>query len=201
MDNRYPAGLVPDRKFQVLTLPSGKDVSIPLVNLTFNRWIGRHVYNTFGCKPVIEYDGRWMFAELAIMKMVEKAGWSARWVEVYYLTKKEPYYLIDWNDALTGFHQTSVPPDSPFHIELMSKINKNSAIVNAKTVKKKINPYSGCWDVLAWNKEGRTLFIESKHSKKDKIQDGQTRWLEAGLMTGLHEDNFLIVEWKFPDES
>src|SRR5690606_12647885 len=128
-------------------------VSIPLANLTFNRWTGRHVYNTFGCKPIVEYKGRWMFAELAIMRMVVEAGWSARWVEVYYLKKKEPYYLIDWNDTPSGFHQTSVPLDDPFHVDLMSKIDTNCQIVNTRTVNKKINPYSGCLDVLTWNKD------------------------------------------------
>lgn len=148
---RYPADFIPNGRHQVLTLPSGKEVSIPLVNnLTFNRWTGRHVYNTFGCKPIVEYDGSWMFAELAIMKMVVKAGWSARWVEVYYLKKKEPYYPVDWNDTPSGFHQISVPLDSPFHIDPMSKIDKNCAIVHAKTLanvknpKKKTKPYSGC---------------------------------------------------------
>ncbi|AFU59073.1 hypothetical protein Ngar_c21430 [Candidatus Nitrososphaera gargensis Ga9.2] len=38
-------------------------------------------------------------------------------------------------------------------------------------------------------------------AKKTRFRRGQTRWLEASLMTGLQEDNFLIVEWKFPDES
>jgi hypothetical protein len=149
--------------------------------------------NSWGGKPAVEYEGRPVFAELAITRMVIKAGWSARWVEVYYLKDKEPYYLMDWNDA-KPFKQTSVPLDSPYHLKLMSSIEKR-CIARSYGSAKRRGGYAGAWDVLAWNGE-RTLFIESKRKGKDRISGNQVEWYSAALDAGQKHENFLVVQWK-----
>lgn len=191
----YPEGLLPGHE-ESIRLLDNTEVRVPVVNLTFNIWKGESVRNTFGGKPIVEFDGKPMFAELAIQRMAVKGGWSARWVEVYYLKNNEPYYLTEWQDLPgPGFKQVTQPLESPFHQSLLSTINEHSKSINATLGKRKISPYSGCWDVLAWKGE-KTLFLESKHSKKDRIGDNQRRWLAAGLAAGLKPHNFLMVEWR-----
>jgi hypothetical protein len=154
------------------------------VNLKLNRWTGSNFQHSFGGKPIVSYDGKAMFAELAIVQIVQRAGWSSRWVETYGSNNKEPVFLIDWLDApLT--EQISQPLDSAFHQERLAKIAAQNG-----------NSYNGCWDVLAWSGE-RTLFIETKQYKKDTIRDSQIKWSLAGLKTGLEPTNFLIAQWDF----
>jgi hypothetical protein len=180
--NEYPQGFYPNHTEALVT--SNKIIPIPALHLKFDHWAGEKIQNTFGGKPIINYEGKPMFAELAIMNMVLKAGWSSRWVEAYGSGKVGPLYFSEWVDAPLK-KQIVRPLDSEFHLRLLARIasaNRNS--------------YKGCWDVLAWSGE-KTLFIESKHYKKDSIRDSQIRWLLAGLSAGLKPTNFLIAQWDF----
>jgi hypothetical protein len=152
--------------------------------------------NSFGGKPAVEFEGRPMFAELAIALMAIRGGWAARWVEVYYLDKKQPYYMLDWNDT-RPFSQKSVLPDSS-RLQLMASIDAKCAS-DALAERRRRNPYSGAWDVLAWNAD-RILFIESKHAGKDRILGNQVRWYSGAIKAGLRPENFLVVQWRFEDE-
>ncbi len=180
--DEYPEGLYPTHT-EVL-VSSNKIIPIPALDLKFDRWVGDKIQNTFGGKPIVNYEGKAMFAELAIMNMVLKAGWSSRWVETYGSSRSGPLYFTEWLDAPLK-SQIVRPLDDVFQLELLAKI----AFVNE-------NSFKGCWDVLAWSGE-RTLFIESKHYKKDSIRDSQIKWLLAGLSAGLKPTNFMVAEWDF----
>jgi hypothetical protein len=153
--------------------------------------------NDFGGKPAVEFEGRAMFAELAIALTAIRAGWSARWVEVYYLDKGKPYYLLDWNDS-KPFKQKSVPPDSSSVIELMESIEKFCVLRHAGAEKRR-NPFAGAWDVLMWRGE-RTILIESKRKGKDAINGNQVKWYSGAIDAGMKRDNFLVVQWQFEDD-
>lgn len=85
----YPKGLAPDHTEPLNA--NGKVVDVPAVNVIFNQWNGKKIQNTFGVKPVVDYEGKPMFAELAIMQMVIRGGWSSRWVEVYTISKTKSH--------------------------------------------------------------------------------------------------------------
>jgi hypothetical protein len=69
----YPMGFEPDK---TLLVP----VRLPMVFLKLPSWKGAALDHGFGNKPLVDYEGERMFAELAIRSMAETAGWSARWV-------------------------------------------------------------------------------------------------------------------------
>ncbi len=179
---KYPATFVPDHE-ESYTL-NGVEYTLPATTLAFKKWEGASIKNTFGGKPLVNYDEIPMFAELAIQRTILKNGWSARWVETYASKGNNPYYFVNWLDApLT--QQAVEPLNDLHHQNLLAKI----AVQNG-------NSYSGCWDILAW-KDKRTLFLESKRFKKDSIRNTQLHWLKAALDSGLALNNFLIVQWDF----
>ena len=57
------------------------------------------------------------------------------------------------------------------------------------------NTYAGCWDVVAWHGD-RVIFMELKRRRKDRVQETQPAWVEAGLKIGVGVENFLLVEWE-----
>ena len=182
MTELYPAGFDPDH-MEILR-DAGVEFSVPSVSMVFKQWEGEPVKYTFGNKPIVDYYGKPMFAELAIQRMASKAGWSARWVETYGMKGSGPYYFSEWIDGHL-IEQTTSALDNPKILELQSDIARHNN-----------NSYSGCWDVLAWNGD-RVLYLESKNYNKDRIRGTQSRWLAAGLAAGLKIENFLVVQWKF----
>jgi hypothetical protein len=158
-----------------LGLPSGDSVNIPRCEYLFRRWEGKPIRDTYGGKALIEFDRKPVFAELAILGTLRRAGWDGVWVDTY--RRK---------------FRRGLPPDccelpSPAR-RLYDRIRKAN---NSKI--------SGCFDVFAW--KGKSyLFVESKRRSKDSIQVTQKAWIEAVLHAGVPLDSLLICEWDFPRE-
>ncbi len=178
----YPSKLSPDST-ESYTI-AGSTVDIPVVHKLFKEWQGPAITNTFGGKPLVDYQGVPMFAELAIQRLAVESGWQSRWVETYSMKSKAPYFFTDWIDAKLG-EQPLDPITDITQTDLLTQVAKLND-----------SSYYGCWDVIAWSDE-KLLFLESKRSKKDSIRSTQLAWVEAGMATGLSADNFLIVQWGF----
>src|ERR1700712_5442299 len=150
----YPSLLKPT-SIELFTI-NDKSIEIPKSTIAFKKWEGLAIANTFGGKPLVDFDGVPMFAELAIMKLFIISGWNARWIETYGASDKAPYHFSDWIDAkLTG-----QPIDLIQEEHILTRLNEISLINK--------NFYSGCWDILGWLNE-HIVFAESKRSKKDKF--------------------------------
>lgn len=161
-------------------------VTIPERNVTFPKWAGKPLMNDFGRKGVVEFDGKPMFAELALAEILKREGYSVRWEEIYGHSNKLPIFLDQWDER--GFkHQVNVAITDEWVMEALAQI----AHLNNDS-------YSGCWDVIAW-KDGKLLFGECKRKKRDAIKDTQISWMNAGLQYGLTPENFLILQWDFED--
>jgi hypothetical protein len=69
---------------------------VPATNITFKRWKGKPVKDDMAGKHIVEYDGRPIFAELAIVQMAVRSrgggggGWSAFWQEAYPIRQSGP---------------------------------------------------------------------------------------------------------------
>jgi hypothetical protein len=126
--------------------------------------------DTYGNKPILEFNGEMMFAELAILRIFEQAGWEGRWVDSF------------GNKYRIGYWGKDVEKDLPD--EQRARLNS----IRAKA--------PGCFDVFCW-RDGLTLFVESKWEAHDAIRETQRRWLEAALDLGIPVKSFLIVEWSF----
>jgi len=178
----YPSLLKPtDIELFVL---NNETFEIPKCILTFKQWEGLPIANTFGGKPLIDFDGTPMFAELALMKLFKIAGWNSRWIETYGAKATVPYHFSDWIDGKL----TEQPIDLIQEEHILAKLNEIS-LINKGT-------YSGCWDVLGWLND-KMVFAELKRTKKDRIRNTQCNWLSSCMAYGLTIDNFLIVQWDF----
>lgn len=185
--NLYPKGLEPDHE----ELIPGLEVAVPGINLVFKCWNGKPIRDDFGGRQIVDYEGRPVFAEIAIVRMAVKAGWSAFWQQAYPIRQSGPYYYADWKEDTVRKDQTAASSlDSSYHQDLQASIARYNS-----------NSFRGCWDIIAWNREGRrTLYIKSKQFEKDSIRDSQVRWFSACLSAGLKKkENFLVVQWRFDD--
>lgn len=179
--SNYPDALGP-----VGQLPlgvNGRSLYLPVVRPSFPLWSGdRNNIHTFGGKDLLLVDGTAQFAEVAILRAFQAAGWQGRWLETYGNGKLTPGLWNAWHpDGPRA--QVNVPIEEAWVNERMKAI----AVANG-------NSFSGCWDVVAWKGE-RLVFAESKKQKKDKMRGTQGRLLEAALRCGIDVKDFLVVEW------
>ena len=159
---------------EVFALDSGGTISIAKCFIRFKPWTGKPIANTYGGKAVLDSDREPVFAELAILRLLQKHGFDGVWVDSY---------------RLKFLKSLSVECALPDHAQAIY-----DRIVAANGGR-----HGGCWDVLAW-KQDQFVFIESKQKSKgykDSITDTQKRWLQAALKIGFDSACFLICEWDF----
>jgi hypothetical protein len=153
-----------------LMLSSGQSVSISRCSYLFTQWRGTPILDTYGGKPVLDWDGKPTFAELAILRVLEGVGWDGVWV-----------------DTFRGKFRRTMPPECcklPSHAqELYDRICGFNG-----------GEGDGCFDVFAW-KDGDCLFVESKRKSRDSIKKTQKAWVDAALKAGVSLDSLLICEW------
>jgi hypothetical protein len=178
----FPSLLQP-REREIIKL-NDQTIELPKSVITFKRWQGHPIANTFGGKPLVDFEGQPMFAELTLMKLFRISGWEARWIETYGASANTPYHFSSWIDGKL----TEQPIDSIQEQHVLTMLEEVSSL-NGGT-------YSGCWDVLGWY-AGHVVFAETKRTKKDRFRITQYNWLAAGLRAGLTPANFLVVEWDF----
>lgn len=150
--------------------------------IEFNLWKGDSPNETFGNKTFLDFEGKPIFAEMVVLKMLQTKGWNARWINTYG-GYKIPRMLEDWIDDKYS-KQIHKPIESKF---------VNDTLHNIKEANN--NKFRGCWDIIAWHKE-KIQFFEVKNYLKDKIRDTQINWFYAGLKSNLDKSNFKIIEWR-----
>jgi len=150
-------------------LSSGVTVQIPKYSLSFKRWGGDPIPNAYR-KPIVEFDGNPLFAELAVLRMFQQNGWDGVWVDSY--GKK----------YRNGLPKVVEPVELPFDKEKIIASIRNES-----------GRFGGCWDVFVW-KDDRILFLELKQ-KNEPIKDSQRGWLESSLELDYKPDNFALIEW------
>ncbi len=156
---------------EIFSLSSGEQILIQKYFLHFNEWYGAPIPNTYNNKPVIDWNGEPVFAELAVLRLFQSHGWEGVWVDSY----RRKYRI--------GL------PDVAEPVELPQKQRELIESIKAKTGRS-----GGCWDVFVW-KDDQLLFTELKRQKRDAIQDSQRLWLEKSLDSGLALENFAFLEW------
>ncbi|MFA6385413.1 MAG: hypothetical protein WCW29_01555 [Candidatus Paceibacterota bacterium] len=159
-----------------ISLASGKVVNLPICHPQFSLW--REPVNNFnyGGKPLINHNNEPIFAELAILRILQADGWEGVWVETYGGTHFLQSMPKEWK--LKSEH-VSIPKDKE---ELLKKIWKT-----AKT--------TACFDIFAW-KGKDFIFCEAKNKGKDKLTNGQIKFIEGALFCGILPESLLIVEWE-----
>ncbi|MGH8013443.1 MAG: VRR-NUC domain-containing protein, partial [Candidatus Binataceae bacterium] len=166
----YPELLKP-HETQKIALQNGKEVEIAKAAPVFSRWAGEMPSDTYGGKPVLELNGEMVFAELAILRLFQQAGWEGRWIDSY----RNRFLTGYWPEPCTE----ELPAPQKVTLDFLRSMSGGTG---------------GCFDVLCW-RNGAFLFVESKWKGHDHINDNQRRWLQAALDAGFPPSSFLIVEW------
>jgi hypothetical protein len=154
-----------------LSLPGGP-VDVPKCRPRFQRWRGPAIDDTYGGKMVLDLEGEPLFAELVILRLLDREGWTGVWVDSY---------RRRFRTALS----TRVPPAS---------LSDPIAVIY-ETIERASGRRWGCWDVLAW-RGAEVRFVEAKRTRRDRVRPSQLRWLDAALGFGIPLDAFLLVEWE-----
>jgi hypothetical protein len=165
----YPKFLKPTATERV-ELPSGKVAKIPKTTPNFKLWTGVKITETYGGKAVLDFYNEPQFAELGILRIFEREGWTGVWVDTYRGKFRTRYWPED---------SVALPKDK-------------EALLNA--IYKASGSRAGCFDVFCW-KETDLIFAESKRRDGDKIRDTQRRWLESALKCGVPMESLLFIEW------
>jgi hypothetical protein len=155
-----------------LALPSGTVISVPVCFRFFERWQGKPICDDYGHKAVLDMNGEPLFAELAILRLIQAGGWQAVWIDTY------------GKRFLQSLPQSRRSPscDLPAHAaKLLGQANADQKW------------HKGCPDVLAWS-EGSYLFVEAKRRGRDAILKTQLHWLESARAV-VPLDSILIFEW------
>jgi hypothetical protein len=141
-----------------------------LRQMTFRPWPGGGV-DSYGGKAVIELDSEPFFVELALVRLQEREGWEAVWVDNY----------------RRAFRRGRA--DQAVLVELPAP---QQAIFDAIAAKN-AGGRNGTWDVFAWRGEGMR-FLEAKRRARDRIRDSQIAWAAVAAHV-VPQASFIIVEW------
>jgi hypothetical protein len=187
-----------ERTFRVelkvpITMPAGRMIhDVPGVSVKFPAWTGAPFVDDLGSKSsaMIEVDGEHLFVELAVLRLLERDGWTARWVNTQGAGKEVWKFLTDWKDAPRE-EQRNRPIEDAEPRQLLARI----AGFN------KPRRYKGCWDVFAWRGD-EFAFVQCKRAsaKSDLIGKDELEWLRSTLYVGdrrTSEESFCVVQWDF----
>jgi hypothetical protein len=178
--NSFPRKLRTDRTITV-KLPSGASVDLPICYTTFSIWDGVAPAFDFGNKPILALEGKPVFAELVILRLLQSEGWEGAWIETYGGTHYLQDMPAEWK--LQSGH-VAIPPEREMLLKRIWKQGKTTA----------------CFDVMVW-KDDQVLFCEAKRKGKDRLTNAQYKFIEGALECGLKPEQLLIVEWDFADET
>ncbi|HYN81833.1 MAG TPA: hypothetical protein VES88_10060 [Gemmatimonadaceae bacterium] len=172
---------------------SGERISsVPSVFVQFPMWRGEPFVDDFGKKSaaMVELRGEHLFAELAILRLLEERGWEGRWVNTYSGRGEVWKYLTEWRDVPRR-DQVTRPILDQKAAALLERIASTSG-----------SRFAGCWDVFAW-RGVECVFLEAKRQSpkyKDRVKDDQEGWLRAALSlsnTALSRASFSFVQWDY----
>jgi hypothetical protein len=166
---------------------------VPGVFMRFPQWSGTPFVDDFSKKSaaMIELNGEHLFAELAVLRLLEKDGWSGRWVNTYSGGGEVWKFLTEWKDVPRA-EQRNRPIEDSEPRQLLARI----AGFN------KPRRYRGCWDTFAW-RDSQFAFVQCKRTtakNKDVVSKEQEEWLRSTLYVGdrrVSEDSFCFVQWDY----
>ncbi|REJ81019.1 MAG: hypothetical protein DWQ44_05345 [Bacteroidetes bacterium] len=149
---------------------------IPKLTHKFLEWKGELKPHSYGGKPIVDYNGTPLFAEIAILQDYLHQGYDGFWIDSF-SKKLRKHSLVD---------EKSNYKLSNLLIEKLNKFKSNGI-------------YGGTWDLIIWN-ESEILFIELKRKNKDRIQNSQIEFMKAAIAHDFTTENFRILEWEFTSE-
>jgi hypothetical protein len=155
-----------------ISTENGEIILLDKYNFVFKTWNDNHDFDTYGGKKILELDNEPLFAELLILRLLEKQGYKGVWVDTY----RNKF----WQE-LPHF-SSPVIPDRKL-LDVYEKIYEEIGGRKA-----------GCFDIIAC-KDNHFIFVELKKKKEDCIRKTQIEWLQIAMTQNLENPTFLIAEW------
>ncbi len=180
----YPEQLRPTT-YETIQLPNGSGINVLKATPLFEAWTREPLAHSYGGKPVLAFKAEPVFAELAILRHFQRAGWQGVWVDTYRRKYRVGYWDAELARLPLGHDSVELPIPQA---DLLDKIRKGTG-----------KRWSGCWDVFCWNCD-QILFAEAKRHGKDQIRDSQRQWVQSALDLGLSLETFLVVEWSLSQQ-
>jgi hypothetical protein len=177
-----------------ISLPTGKTIhEVPAVFARLPRWTGQPFADDLGKKAagMVELDGEHLFAELAVLRLLEKDGWSGRWVNTSGGRGEVWKFLAEWRDVPRD-EQKNRPIEEAEPRQLLARI----AGVNGRA------RFKGCWDTYAWKGE-EVVFLQCRRGAPkpdDSLRVEQEDWLRSALYLGNRRvslRSFCVVHWDY----
>ena len=134
-------------------------------------WKGTPILDTYGNKPVLDYRGEPLYAELFALRMFWAQGFKGVWADCY---RKR--------------YRTELPEKQEEKILLPDFVEEKLASINPN------GKMSGIWDLVLW-KDGTLKFVELKRKAKDRLRQSQIDFLQRALACGFTTDHFELFEW------
>ena len=125
-------------------------------------------------KPVIFSNGDNIWPEIAMLGNFRKQGYEGYWVDTFPQT-------VFWKSQREHASYEELPPGTQTVLE---------------GVRKKNNGFSGCWDLVAWNKAGDMKYIELL-GPGEVINQNQIDFMNNLVKSGTRRDAFLIIGWDY----
>lgn len=177
-----------------ITLPIGTRIlDVPGVFLRLPNWEGPPFADDFGKRGagMVELEGEHLLPELAVLRLLEREGWSGRWVNTYSAKGEVWKYLTEWRDVPRQ-EQRNRPIEEAEPRQLLAQV----AGMN------KPARYAGCWDVFAWRDSKFTFFQCRRGAPKpgEVVKAAQVDWLRSALYLGdprLRAESFCVVYWEY----
>jgi hypothetical protein len=160
--------------------------------LRLPRWEGPPFADDLGRRAgaMIEMDGEHVMAEVAVLRLLERAGWEGRWVNTVGGKGEVWKFLTRWDDVPREEQRNRViEQDEPRRV--LARIASRAA-----------KRYAGSWDVYAWRGDD-FCFLQVKRgapSERDAVAGPQIDWLHTALLLSdprVRRESFGFVSWDF----
>jgi hypothetical protein len=163
-----------------------KTIPVAKCLLHFDSWSGLQLKNRYG-KTALNFEGEAMFAELVILRLLQRDGFEGVWVDTY---------RNRFRQSMMSFISI-LQPAQERALRVLERI-PNYLEDTYETIRKaNSGRRGGCWDVMA-RKGNILVFVESKQNTpqcRDRIREGQRRWFETALSVGINTSSFVVCEW------
>ena len=172
--------------------PTGERVeALPGVSMRFPMWRGSPFVDDLGKKTaaMVDLEGEHLFAELAILRLLEREGWDGRWIHTT-ASGEITRYLTEWRDV-SRQEQKSRPIQHDGARALLYAIADRSG-----------NRYGGCWSLFAWRENSYAFFEGKRQAAKDgeQLKPAQAAWVRAALSLReqtMSPQDFALVQWEY----
>ena len=156
-------------------LPSRRELQLRRLVVRFGRASPEHLRPgtlapSYTALPLVTFDGAAMFGELAVLRWLERDGWTGVWVDTKHGRKF-------WREMPHRASPVVLPPEQRALYDGIVALNGGRA--------------SGFFDVMAW-RDGQTVFVDYESAGERPARTRAT-WMDAALSAGVSEHDMLIV--------